>query len=283
MLRYWMGSRAWFRSQLAKENHNKLKRTFWEKSLWQCRWMIRWKWAVTVAMESIFSRILRSEIPILPQCHTHLRNVFLRARFPVRGDVFVSLVNHLSPWSIDSLDQVIESTGNLTKHSSKLEASKNFGVQNIRHEFKFKGHPSLRVTGDHLGLFHHGEIVLYLCLYFKIDKIAIEIWHVRTCHIWVTSKTCSQGGIWNPTVPNSRRGLICSTTSAKSCSSIPKISRPIGPTHVFHFMKYLDAEDGWAGQQGRSPQQDEGPQYGQNHQNPSKKVSYLAYPETRKL
>ena len=192
MLRYWMRSRAWFRFQLAKENHNKLKRTFWEKSLWQCRWMIRWKWAVTVAMESIFSRILRSEIPILPQCHTHLRNVFLRARFPVRGDVFVSLVNHLSPWSIDSLDQVIESTGNLTKHSSKLEASKNFGVQNIRHEFKFKGHPSLRVTGDHLGLFHHGEIVLYLCLYFKIDKIAIEIWHVRTCHIWVTSKTCSQ-------------------------------------------------------------------------------------------
>ena len=77
--------------------------------------MIRWKWAVTVAMESIFSMILRSEIPILPQCHTHLRNVFLRARFPVRGDVFVSLVNHLSPWSIDSLDQVIESTGNLTE------------------------------------------------------------------------------------------------------------------------------------------------------------------------
>lgn len=127
MLRYWMRSRAWFRSQLAKENHNKLKRTFWEKSLWQCRWMMKMSCHCGNGIHFFQDfQIRNSHFATVP--HRFKTCVFNEHGFQSAGMFLSVLVNDFSPWSIDSLDQVIESTGNLMKHSSKLEASELFDM-----------------------------------------------------------------------------------------------------------------------------------------------------------
>jgi hypothetical protein len=83
---------------------------------------------------------------------------------------FWSTIFHLDPWTHRiRLSKALETWRSIAPSWRHRRISEKFGVRNIRHEFKFKGHPCLRVTGDHLGLFHHGEIVLYLRLYFKIQ------------------------------------------------------------------------------------------------------------------
>ena len=78
--------------------------------------------------------------------HSLKNCVFNEHGFQSAGMFLSVLVKHFSPWSMDSLDQVIESTGNLTKHSSKLEASKNFGeIRSSKYSTYFDMNLSSRV------------------------------------------------------------------------------------------------------------------------------------------
>ena len=72
---------------------------------------LRWKWAVTVVkrentriLESIFWTFFTQEICVSPQCHTHsarkTQNFLLRARFPVRWDVYVYVYVYVCVWVV---------------------------------------------------------------------------------------------------------------------------------------------------------------------------------------